>query len=156
MKFKTTLALAICSLMLTVASRAGVGVPFKARFQGIAESPTGTADPNVIQIVVPLHGVGTHLGQFDEHLVHFLNTKTFTFTGYADWTAANGDTFRTIFAGQLYPTADPAVVTFEVTHTIVSGTGRFSHATGTFHGVDGRFNFATNEDQGGYEGAISY
>jgi len=103
-----------------------------------------------------LNGVGTHLGRFDELLTHHLNTQTGAFTGFAQWTAANGDTFTTVFSGQLYPTDDPALVTFEVTHTIVGGTGRFSNATGTFKGVDGLFNLVTGEDQGGYLGTISF
>src|SRR5262249_2396899 len=143
-------------LLLSVLLQAGSQVPFKATFHGFAEPPTKTDDPSVFEIVVPLQGVGTHLGKFDERLVHLLNFATGAFTGHADWTAANGDRFQTVFHGQLYPTSDPNVVTFEVTHTIVGGTGRFSGATGSFNGVNGRFNLVTGEDQGGYLGNISY
>ena len=78
------------------------------------------------------------------------------FTRHADWTAANGDTFTTVFHGQLYPTDDPALLTFEVTHTVVDGTGRFNGATGSFTGVNGLFNLVTGEDSGGYLGTFSY
>jgi hypothetical protein len=142
--------------LLSVLSQAGFEKPFKASFQGVAEPATPTDDPAVVELVIPLHGVGTHLGKFDELLVHHLNLVTGAFTGYTNWTVANGDTFQTVFHGQLYPTSDPNVVTFEVTHTIVGGTGRFSGATGTFNGVNGRFNLVTGEDQGGYLGSISY
>ena len=142
-------------MLLCGMSQARSPVPFKATFHGFAERATQIA-PNIIEIVVPLHGTATHLGEFDELLVHHLNTDTGAFTGHADWTAANGDTFTTVFQGQLFPTDDPAVVSFQVTHTVVAGTGRFMRMTGTFKGVDGLFNLITGEDQGGYLGNISY
>jgi hypothetical protein len=151
------LALGCAAIMLLSGlSQARSPVPFKATFHGFAEPATPTDDPNVFEIVVPLQGTGTHLGKFDERLVHLLNFSTGAFTGHADWTAADGDTFTTVFQGQLFPTDDPAVVSFEVTHTIVEGTGRFKGATGTFKGVNGLFNLVTGEDQGGYLGTISY
>lgn len=156
MKLKTILSLCAGILLLSSSAQAGPQVPFKASFHGFAETPTPTDVEHVIRIFVPLHGVGTHLGKFDERLVHFLNTDTGAFSGYADWTAANGDTFRTVFSGQLYPTDNPDIVSFEVTHHIVAGTGRFANATGTFQGVGGRYNLVTGEDQGGYVGVISY
>src|SRR5437868_11383482 len=91
-------------LLFSGSSQAGSQAPFKARFHGFAAPATPTDDPNVFEIVVPLRGVATHLGQFDERLVHLLNFATRAFTGYAEWTAANGDTFTTVFQGQLYPT----------------------------------------------------
>jgi hypothetical protein len=130
-------------------------VPFKAQFHGFASAPTRTDTPGVFEIEVPLSGQATHLGRFDELLIHFLDFDTLEFTGFAEFTAANGDTFRTEFSGQAFPTDDPDWVTFEVTHTIVGGTGRFAGATGTLHGVNGRFNLATGEDVGGYVGRIS-
>jgi hypothetical protein len=156
MKRNTTISTSLCFLLLSAVSQAGSSVPFKATFHGFAEPKTPTDDPEVFEIVVPLKGTGAHLGKFDELLVHHLNFTTGAFTGHADWTAANGDTFTTVFSGQLHPTGDPDLVTFDVTHTIVAGTGRFSGATGTFQGVNGLFNLATGEDQGGYLGTISY
>jgi hypothetical protein len=125
MKPSTTISASICFLLLSGLSQADSSVPFKATFHGFAEPATPTDDPNVFDIVVPLQGTGTHLGKFDERLVHHLNFSTGAFTGHADWTAANGDTFTTVFSGQLHPTSDPDLVTFNVTHTIVGGTGRF-------------------------------
>jgi hypothetical protein len=130
--------------------------PFKGWFHGFAEAPTPTDDPNVVEIVVPLKGRATHLGRYDMRLVHQLNVNTLAFTGYTEWTAANGDRLYTTFVGQAYPTDDPAWVTFDVTHTITGGTGRFKRATGSFEGVGGRFNLVTGEDLGGYLGTISY
>ena len=152
-----SLALGCAAIMvLTGLSQAGSSVPFKATFHGFAEPATPTGNPDVVEIIVPLHGTGTHIGNFDERLVHHLNLVTGAFTGHADWTAANGDKFTTVFEGQLFPTDNPAVVSFEVTHTVVEGTGRFKGMTGSFIGVNGLFNLVTGEDQGGYLGSISY
>src|SRR5258708_6957567 len=117
-----TLVLGCVALAMTTvpaeAGQPGHPVPFKATFHGFAAAPTPTDDPDVVEIVVPLHGEATHLGKFDELLVHHINLATGAFTGHADWTAANGDTFTTVFHGQLHPTNDPALVTFDVIHTI--------------------------------------
>jgi hypothetical protein len=150
--FATVAALAVALLFHTSITRAGDNgkqdrhpVPFKATFHGFAASVTPTADPAVFEIVVPLQGTATHLGKFDELLVHYINFSTGAFTGHADWTAANGDTFTTVFHGQLYPTDDPALLTFDVTHTVVGGTGRFKGATGSFNGVNGLYNLVMGD-----------
>jgi hypothetical protein len=160
---KNLTLLAVSALAITLLFRASITiaqtghwVPFKATFHGFAERATPTEDPDVVEIVVPLQGTATHLGKFDERLVHRLNPFTGEFTGHADWTAADGSTLTTVFNGQLYPTEDRQLVTFEVTHTIVGGTGRFKGATGTFKGVNGLFNLETGEDQGGYLGALLF
>ena len=161
--FKTLTFAAVAAIAITLLfqfsitrAQAGHPVPFKATFHGFAEPATPTADPDVFEIVVPLQGTATHLGKFDVLLVHYINFSTGAFTGHADWTAANGDTFTTVFNGQLYPTDDPALLTFDVTHTVVGGTGRFKGATGSFNGVNGLFNLVTGEDLGGYLGTFSY
>ena len=162
--FKTLTFTAVAAIAITLLfqfsitrAQAGHPVPFKATFHGFAEPATPTADPDVFEIVVPLQGTATHLGKFDVLLVHYINFSTGAFTGHADWTAANGDTFTTVFTGQLYPVpGDPALLTFDVTHTVVGGTGRFKGATGSFNGVNGFFNLVTGEDLGGYLGTFSY
>jgi hypothetical protein len=133
---------------------AGDQVPFKASFHGFAQAPVHI-EGSVFKVIVPLSGHGTHLGDFDEQLTHFIDFSTLEFTGFAVFTAANGDTFHTEFSGQLFPTDDADWLSFEVTHIIVGGTGRFAGATGILHGVNGRFNTVTGEDVGGYIGTIS-
>ena len=146
----------LCVLLSAAVCGAGEQVPFKARFQGYAVLPgTPTDTPGVVIIDASVSGQATHLGRFDERLTHYVDFNTLTFAGFAEFTAADGSTFRTQVVGQAYPTDDPDWVTFDVTHTIVGGTGRFAGATGTLYGVDGRFNLATGEDVGGYVGTIS-
>jgi hypothetical protein len=160
-RWLTTGVALLVAIGLCAPARAGDRVPFKATFHGFARFPYGaTADPNVFEIFVALEGEGTHIGRFREDLTHYLNFATGEFTGFAIFTAANGDTFRTEFYGQVLgptpdPNDDPAWVTFEVFHTIVEGTGRFADAFGAFVGVDGRYNLETGEDIGGYKGWIS-
>ena len=135
--YKLTFAALAATLLFQLSitrAHAGQPVPFKATFHGFAAAATPTDDPDVFEIVVPLQGTATHLGKFDELLVHYINFSTYAFTGRAYWTAANGDTFTTVFEVQLYPTDDPALLTFDVIHTIVEGTGRFNGATGSFNG----------------------
>src|SRR4051812_2703426 len=107
--FAAVPAIAVTLLLQVSITRAYAGhpVPFKANFHGFAAPATPTADPNVFEIVVPLQGTATHLGKFEELLVHFIDFSTLAFTGRAYRTAANGDTFTTVFQGQLYPTDDP-------------------------------------------------
>ena len=125
-RFGTRLAvLSICLTLLVGLSQAGVERPFRGVFHGFAEAPTETDVPGVVEIVVPLSGTATHLGEYEMRLVHYLNVNTFAFTGYTEWTTANGDQLYTTFVGQAYPTDDPAWITFDVTHTITGGTGRF-------------------------------
>jgi hypothetical protein len=143
-------------LLLSLPAVADAQVPFKANVHGftVSQMPDPT-DPTLLIIVVDLKGTGTHLGRFDEHLTHFFNPTTLAFTGFAVFTAANGDTFTTHFFGQGYTTDDPDWITFAVTHTIVEGTGRFKGASGSFVGVGGRYNLVTGEDMAGYVGTIS-
>ena len=156
-RFGTRLGvLSICLPLLVGLSQAGIARPFSGVFHGFAEAPTPTDVPGTVEIVVPLAGTATHLGKYEMRLVHYLNVNTFAFTGYTEWTSANGEHLYTTFVGQAYPTDDPAWVTFDVTHTITGGTGSFAGATGTFQGVNGHFNLVTGEDIGGYIGIISY
>lgn len=148
--------LSTCLTQLAGPAQAGVERPFQGTFHGFAEAATPTDVPEVVEISIPLAGQATHLGKFDMVLVHHLNVVTLAFTGHTEWTAANGDRLYTTFIGQAYPSDDPAWITFDVTHTITGGTGRFEEATGTFEGVGGRFNVLTGEDVGGYAGRISY
>lgn len=145
-----------CLLMTADISRGGDEVPFKATFHGFASSFTPIPGTSIAEIVVPLAGQATHLGRFDELLTHYFDFATGSFVGFAEFTAADGSTFRTEFSGQAESDPDdPDWISFDVYHTIVEGTGRFAGVPGSFDGVDGRFNLVTLEDLGGYDGTIS-
>ena len=104
-------------------------------------------------------GVGnmSHMGNSTFVALATLNFTTpppFQLGGTALFTAANGDTFTTSFAGTATPNGQGANEVL-MTHTITGGTGRFSDATGTIVGhtiaVPGHAEgFIT------YEGTINY
>jgi hypothetical protein len=143
-------------LFTAVPGMADDQVPFKASLHGFAVSDIPTADNPAIHVIgVELDRNATHLGRFHDDLTHLFNVETLAFTGFSTLTAANGDTFSTVFFGQGFLTDDPEWITFEVTHVIVGGTGRFTGASGTFVGVGGLFNLVTGEDIAGYLGTIS-
>jgi len=84
-------------------------------------------------------GNSTFLGRFTATGQHDLNLTTFTFVGYATWTAANGDSIDVVYSGQLF-LGDPVSGPYPFgTHPfkfvdsplqIVGGTGRFANAEG--------------------------
>ena len=105
------------------------------------------------------NGISTHLGRFSGQGAHML-FEDFTFTGYATYTAANGDQLDVVYDG--------AVTAFDVfpfpvegDFVVVGGTGRFANATGcaemkgSFTGVPGELFFelrGTLHPQGGRVG----
>jgi hypothetical protein len=86
--------------------------------------------PN-LEVVGTAVGTATHLGRFTAtyHAVAPLGGNTAT--GSYEFTSANGDGFVATFSGMAAPDASGELMFTEVL-TIVSGTGRFASATGTF------------------------
>ena len=82
MKLNKILSVLICSLLLSRLAQTEDAVRrFAATFRGFAPPASPTDDPDVVELVVPLHGRGTPIGKFDELLVHYLNVVTGAFTG---------------------------------------------------------------------------
>ena len=81
------------------------------------------------------HGTGegnaTHLGRFTATFDAVADLATPTATGTYRFTAANGDQLVATFAGTAVD-VQPGVFQFTEVFTIVSGTGRFSGASGGF------------------------
>ena len=124
--------LGVVAAVLTVSGPANAGeqVPFKGQSSG--QISTVGFDP--VQGIVSTHEVGqgeaTHLGRFtvvgDASVYIF--TPNFIVTGTFTFTAANGDKLFAILSA--HAGVDPTHG--EGTITIVSGTGRFQGATGSF------------------------
>jgi hypothetical protein len=77
-------------------------------------------------------GDSSHVGLIAGEGMHFLNLLDFSFDGFAAWTASNGDELYVEFAGQLFPSGDPAfpfgaIADFQA----IGGTGRFAGAQGS-------------------------
>ena len=76
-------------------------------------------------------GTATHLGRYTATYEAVAPLGQGTATGNYVFTAATGDRFTATFAGSAAP-VEPGVERFTEVLTIVSGTGRFAGATGTF------------------------
>jgi len=88
------------------------------------------------------------LDEFTASGAHRLNVTDFSFTGYATWTAENGDSLEVTYTGQLFPSDDPDFpFGFTADLEADGGTGRFANAKGSavmvggFSGSPGEFFF---------------
>ena len=141
----------------SVQAQSIASLPFRGSFTG---KTTGTLNcpptcpPTIVTIRGTLAGTATHLGRFTATSVDVVDIAAATGTGTFNLTAANGDQlFSTTTGGQEGPPNGPIVLTA----TIVGGTGRFDHASGTFtlrltQIVD--FASATGTETGTFEGHI--
>ena len=132
------------------ASRATHLVPFKGSFAG-TQSVTPLSPP-LARVNGSGTGTATHLGQVTVQFPHTVNFATRVGVGTYTFTAANGDTLTADFTGQAQ--GAPPLISIVEHGTVTGGTGRFAEATGTFT-VERRFNQATGETEGSFEGAIS-
>lgn len=98
-------------------------------------------------------GEATHLGEFTVARQAVVDIPTDVATGFAQFTAANGDRVLTQFVGQSDPTGDPDVLLISEMYTITGGTGRFAGAKGSFS-VERSFNLVTGATAGSFDGTI--
>jgi hypothetical protein len=133
------------------ASRADA-TPFRGTFDGTQTvTPLPPFPPTSASVDVTASGTSTHLGRFTMELPHIVDFTTSSATGTATITAASGDTIVATFTGHAVP--GPVVAITEQA-TVVSGTGRFAGATGTFT-ITRLFVQADGVTTGTIEGTIS-
>lgn len=128
--------LPLCLLAIAVVSSADVNaepVPFKGAWTGV----TVSADPSnapVISIVSDGSGQLTHFGRYDMVSPHTTNVVTNFTAGEQIFTAANGDTMTAYCEGTPLPDVSTGnlVVSGALDCEIISGTGRFADATGSY------------------------
>lgn len=130
-------------------------VPFVGDYITTAQFPEGTP----LHQIITGHGQATHMGEgmfvAEARLTPTAPPPTpVPFTGTATFTAANGDQFFTRFTGLSTPTG-PGTSRGDITHTIIGGTGRFEHATGTLTGV-ALVTVGNPTNSVSYEGWINY
>ena len=102
-------------------------------------------------------GTATHLGRFTATYEATAELATSTATGTYRFTAANGDRLVATFAGSAV-VIQPGLERFTEVLTVVSGTGRFAAASGTFtlvRLVTIDFATGTSTATGSMEGAIT-
>ena len=152
--------LPLCLLAFAVVSSADVNanaVPFTGSWTGI----TVSADPSgfpVIAIVSEGSGQFTHFGNSTMVSPHTTNVETNFTAGEQIFTAANGDTMTAYCEGTPLPdfSTGNLVVSGTLDCEIVSGTGRFADATGSYEFAlvatlvgllpNGLFQFATEAE----------
>ena len=102
-------------------------------------------------------GQATHLGQntfVANATVNFGTPPPFAIAGTTTFTAANGDEFYTQFTGTSTPTGN-GTSRGDINHTVVGGTGRFEHATGSLTGI-ALVNAASPTNTVSYTGTLNY
>ena len=83
-----------------------------------------------------------------------INVLTMHGTGFATFTAANGDTLSATSDGQATRTGPTTLSIVEV-YTITGGTGRFADATGMFT-LESTVDQTTGVSSGTFSGAIDH
>lgn len=161
MRTRTTSALLALMLGATIGTAtavAGEHRPISGQFTAQA----GPAEPrcgDALTLGFEIRGVAAHLGVLTGNGSNCTEWTLATsavaiWDGLAMFTAADGSTLSTTAEGsQGAPIA--GVATFEVTHTISGGTGRFADAEGVWI-VTGTINFNTGTIDGQVAGWLSY
>jgi hypothetical protein len=130
---KTNLYVRIAAMLFTLASATSGALSQEVPLRG-------NVHQTEIQVVnfpnMSVEGTGSghvsHLGRFTQTFVHEVDLLTGLGTGIAQFTGAHGDTLSTEIAALGVPNHVPGVFVVMERHNIVSGTGRFEGATGSF------------------------
>jgi hypothetical protein len=128
--------LLFCLLAIAVFSSADVtarAVPFKGSWTGVTVSADDSGFP-VVSIVSEGGGQLTHFGDFTMVSPHTTNVATNFTAGEQIFTAANGDTMTAYCEGTPLPdfSTGNLVVSGTLYCDVLSGTGRFEDATGSY------------------------
>ena len=110
------------------ASRSATKLPFRGSLTTF--EITVIAPPNLLSNGTA-QGTATDLGRFAMTFTAVVDLATGAGTGTYNFTAANGDLLSATFSG-VGVNIEPNVASITELATIVGGTGRFAHATGTF------------------------
>jgi hypothetical protein len=132
-------------------------VPLKGNY---ADRPASAVpvDPDHVFVTTAGGGHLTHFGKFEFVSPHLSGLSDLTVVGEQTLTAANGDSITGEFNSQLTPSVTPDGHVFlvgDIEVTIVSGTGRFANATGSYI-FSITFDTATLESVATIRGTIDY
>lgn len=154
------------SMMLAMILGLGLAAPVAATdkrpMAGQFTAQAGSATPrcgDALTLGFEITGVATHLGRLTGSGSNCTEWTLATsavaiWDGLATFVAADGSTLTSTSAGtQDAPVAGQA--TFEITHTITGGTGRFADADGVWT-VSGVIDFTTGAVSGRVAGWLSY
>jgi hypothetical protein len=147
-------ALAVAAFFTTTctgSSRADTAVPFRGQLQGV-EMATGLEFP-LLFVDVTATGNASHLGRFGMTYEITVNLVTHDTSGFAVFTAANGDQLFTDVVGHGTSNGDDTADSVVEIHTIAGGTGRFAEATGSFIRTY-LLDLVTGADAGSFAGTL--
>jgi len=147
------LCLGLSVLVLPNRALAGSQVPFKGSDVGHFEIP-GLCQDGSARVVIGGTGTATHLGRYTYAANECFDPATGSFAGIHTFTAANGDRLFGSYAGQVTPTDDPDVASYQEQLLITGGTGRFAGATGVLE-ANGLANLATGAYSQTLSGSLS-
>jgi hypothetical protein len=159
---RTRTASVALALLIGAAMAAPVGAADARPMTGQFTAQAGPAAPRCgadLTLGFEIRGVASHLGALTGT---GSNCTEWTapieavaiWDGMATFVAADGSTLTTVSEGsQDAPVA--GVATFDITHTITGGTGRFAGATGVWS-VTGLIDFTTGGVDGRVAGWLSY
>ena len=160
-KFAPTLAL-IATLALSAMVSAGIQRPMKGSYS-LAVVPFDAVEqrcgPNALTIGVEGVGIVTHMGRITGWGSNCTEFSLFTeavplYDGLATFVAADGSTLNTSYDGMQQEPVN-GVAASQTNFTVLSGTGRFEGASGSFTSSD-VIDFAAGTVTGTLSGWISY
>lgn len=130
-------------------------VPFSGSVQGREVDVFQGPPPGNLLVDGTGRGIATHLGRFTLAWNVTVNLATGAATGYAQLTAANGDSIYTTLVGQGEPTDTPGLNRIVEVNTITGGTGRFSNVGGSFT-LERLVDLTTGFTSGSFHGTITH
>jgi hypothetical protein len=161
---RRSLALATALALLTAASLstsalAGNDRPISGHFTVSVVPVEQRCGPNALTIGFEGAGIASHLGRMTGHGSNCTSFSLATeavgiWEGVATFVAADGSSFTVRYEGvQTAPVAGVAATV--ITNEIISGTGRFENAEGSW-AQSGEIDFTTGVFHGSFAGSIEY
>jgi hypothetical protein len=121
----------LSSAILLVGTAAAAERPFKGRIDGQFVA-TPVPNSTVYQSAAQAIGKGTHVGGFTKLTSDVVDIATGQLEGSFTMTAANGDHVTGVYSGLFVFGSEPGTFSWVLNATITGGSGRFTHAAGTF------------------------
>ena len=162
MRRSLALATAVALLMagsLSASALAGTDRPISGHFTVGVVPVEQRCGPNALTIAFEGTGIASHLGRMSGHGSNctefsFATSSVQIWDGIATFVAADGSTITVHYEG-VQATPDAGIATTAVTSTVVSGSGRFEDAEGSWTQT-GELDFATGLFSGAFSGSIDY
>jgi len=158
MIMKMSISLPMVGLLLTLAfvspAAAQKQVPFSGSVQGHEIDVFHGPPPGTLSVDGSLTGIATHLGRMTLNYKVTVNLADGSATGSAQLIAANGDFIFTTIVGKGEPTDTPGVNRIVEINTITGGSGRFTHAKGSFT-LERLLELTTGVTSGSFHGTIT-